>query len=435
MTSLNRRSFLRLSGAGLGTAGLAACAGTGESPSPDGAGASAGPVDTVTFWSNHPGGSKEVEQQLIDAFTEESGIAVRMVDGGANYEELAQKYNAALSGGELPDVIVASDVTWFNLALNDTLAPMDDLWEQVDVDTEGYVESLREDYEFDGQHFALPYSRSTPLFYYNKELWAAAGLEDRGPETWQEFAEWAPALLEANGGKAPMALADGSNYLDWYFQGMAWAFGGAYSEEWEPKFTDPATIEAGQFLQEQVRAGHIQISNDPASQFSSGQAACLLESTGTLGGLADTATFEYGTAFLPGPPPACPTGGAGLAIANGIDDARKEAAMKFIAFMTNTDNTVTFSQATGYMPVRADAIDTDETQAYLEENPNFRTALEQLPLTQSQDYARVFVPGGGARIGAALDRITTGGEDVETVFAALAEETTTVYERDIEPKL
>ena len=110
--------------------------------------------------------------------------------------------------------------------------------------------------------------------------------------------------------------------------------------------------------------------------------------------------------------------------------------MQLIAFLTNTENTVTFSQATGYMPARKDALEAPETEAYLQENPNARTALEQLEAnTQSQDYARVFLPGGGARIGAGLDRITIGGEDVQTVFQELADESQTVYERYIEPQL
>jgi len=79
----------------------------------------------------------------------------------------------------------------------------------------------------------LPYSRSTPLFCCNKEMWSKAGLPDRGPETWDEFAEWAPKLATAAGAdKNAIVLADGSNYLDWYFQGMIWSMGGAYSKEW-----------------------------------------------------------------------------------------------------------------------------------------------------------------------------------------------------------
>jgi sn-glycerol 3-phosphate transport system substrate-binding protein len=432
MNPLDRRRFLQLTGLTLGAAGLSACAGTGGTEdSGDG-----GPVETLTMWSNHPGESKPVETQLLDAFTAESGIAVNLVTAGATYEEVAQKFNAALSGGELPDLVVASDVTWFNFALNEAITPMNDLWSTVDLDVDGYVDSLVADYEFEGQNYALPYARSTPLFYYNKQMWSAAGLPDRGPETWAEFAEWAPRLASANPGVPPMALPDGSNYLDWHFQGMIWTFGGAYSEEWKPTFTAPESLEAGRYLQDRFKQGHLAINNDPNSVFGAGQAASLLQSTGSLGGLSETAGFDFGTAFLPGPPPGCPTGGAGLAIPQRISDERKEKAMQLLAFLTNTENTVTFSQATGYMPARKDALEAPETQTFLEQNPNARTALEQLEAnTQSQDYARVFLPGGGARIGAGLDRITIGGQDVQTVFQDLADESQTVYERDIEPQL
>jgi len=434
MSASGRRPLLRLTGAAtIAALALSGCAGTGSSD--DGGESGGGPVETLTFWSNHPGESTAIETELLEAFEAESGIEVNLVTAGASYEEVAQKFNAALSGGELPDVVVASDVTWFNFALNDAITPMDELWSTVDVDSEGYVDSLREDYAFEDQHYALPYARSTPLFYYNKAMWSAAGLPDRGPETWEEWAEWAPKLASANAGIAPMVLPDGSNYLDWYFQGMVWTFDGSYSDEWEMTFTSDETIEAGQFLQDQYEQQHIAISNDANNQFGAGQAAALMQSTGSLKGLTGAAQFEIGTAFLPGPTPGCPTGGAGLAIPERISDERKEAAMELIEFMTNTENTVKFSQETGYMPVQKAAVDDPDMKAYLDQNPNFRTALEQLEVTSSQDYARVLLPGGGARIGAGLDRITIGGEDVETVFEQLGEESQTVYERDIEPKL
>lgn len=435
MTELDRRTFLRLAGLGLGAVGLAACAGTQSTAPNRNKGRGGGKVDTLTFWSNHPGGSKPIETELLAAYKAQGGPTVQLIDAGATYEELAQKFNAALTGGDLPDVIIVSDVTWFNFALNKAITPMDELWSAANVETDGYVTSLREDYLFEKQHFALPYARSTPLFYYNKKMWSAAGLPDRGPETWQEFAEWAPRLAAANPKIAPMTVPDGRNYLDWYFQGMIWTFGGSYSKEWEPTFTAPGSLKAGEFLQEQVRQQHIAITNDANNQFGAGQAASLLQSTGSLRGLTGTAKFDFGTAFLPGPRPGCPTGGAGVAIPNGISDERKEAAMRFIAFLTNTDNTLKFTQATGYMPVRKDAITHPETEAYLQKTPNARTALEQLAVTAPQDHARVFVPGGGARIGGGLDRVTTGRENVQTVFQGLSDETKKVYERDIKPKL
>lgn len=298
------------------------------------------------------------------------------------------------------------------------------------------METLIEDYNYDGKHYGVPYSRSTPLMYwYTADLEAAGLPTDRGPETWQEFAEdWAPALKEATG-KPALTVADGSNYLDWYFQGAFWTFGGGYSDEWDLKFTDPKTIEAATFLQDMVAEGHISVVKDSANEFGIGNACGLLESTGSLGGLKESASGDFVTTYLPGPKPGTTTGGAGLAIPDGISDERKKTAVKFIDFITNTENTITFTQATGYMPVRTDASEVPAQAAYLEENPNAKTAIAQLDEnTKPQDYARVFINGGGAAIGGALDRIVAG-QDVTEVMTKLQSDLQATYDRDIEPHL
>jgi sn-glycerol 3-phosphate transport system substrate-binding protein len=159
----------------------------------------------------------------------------------------------------------------------------------------------------------------------------------------------------------------------------------------------------------------------------------MVQSTGSLGGVAKAAKFSFGTAFLPGDGN-CPTGGAGVAIPMGISDERKKNALKFIEFLTNADNTVTFTQATGYMPVRKSALDNQSEKDFLAKNPNAKTAVDQLPKTRSQDHARVFVPGGGARIGKALDQVAQGA-DVAATFASLNAETQGVIDSQIKAKL
>lgn len=49
-----------------------------------------------------------------------------------------------------------------------------------------------------GVTYWIPFARSTPIFYYNRDAWAEAGLPDHGPETWNEFAEWAPKTRAAS---------------------------------------------------------------------------------------------------------------------------------------------------------------------------------------------------------------------------------------------
>ena len=50
------------------------------------------PADSITFWSNHPGGSIDIERDLIAAFEEETGISVELVTAGANYEEVSERF-------------------------------------------------------------------------------------------------------------------------------------------------------------------------------------------------------------------------------------------------------------------------------------------------------------------------------------------------------
>src|SRR5699024_6205880 len=210
---------LGLLGASAATVTVAGCAGAGgddSSGDTGGSGGGGGDTGTITFWSNHPGDSKDVEEQLIDTFQKENpGLSVNLVDGGKHYEEVPQKLHAALTGNDVPDVVVVSDVTWFNFALNDQLTPLDDLFAEAGVDTGSYVDALFGDYELQGKTYGLPFARSTPLFYYNKQIWEQAGLPDRGPERRGQVMGWAPRTQDAvGGGKHGDATDDGPSPPD-----------------------------------------------------------------------------------------------------------------------------------------------------------------------------------------------------------------------------
>jgi sn-glycerol 3-phosphate transport system substrate-binding protein len=435
MADLTRRGFLATSLAAT-AAFAAACSGSGGgSGSSTNSGGSGGDIK-LQFLSNHPGSSKALEQAIIDDFQKaNSGITIELLDGGKDYEEVAQKFQTSLTGGTKPDIIVVSDVTWFNFALNKQIEPLDDLFAGAGLNPGDYVDSLLGDGKFDGKFYTIPFARSTPLFYYNKDVWKKAGLEDRGPKDWDEFAAWAPRIQEAAGGdKKAIVLADSANYIDWVFEGWNWSKGGAYSDGWDLKFTTPESIAAAQQLKDVIGKWG-RITSKPENDFGAGLAAVTLQSTGSLKTITTTAKFEVGTAFLPGPEgKSCPTGGAGVAIAAGIAPERKAAAMKFIEFLTNTKNSSTFSQGTGYMPVRKSAVDDPSMKAFIEKNPNFGTAVKQLPRTRSQDNARVFVPGGGRDIGQALQQITSGG-DPAAVLGALQTTIQGKIDSQIKPKL
>ena len=323
---------------------------------------------------------------------------------------------------------------WFKFYIAKALQPPDELLASEHVDTTDYVDVLLNEGVRQGHTYWVPFARSTPLFYYNKDLWAAAGLPDRGPDTWDEMMEWAPKLVKKEGSEIKQAgfgHPSAASYIAWNFQGVAWQFEGAYSKpDFTMTMTDANTVEAGTFYGDTVnKMGWAVYSADVQKDFVTGVAASTIMSTGSMGGVLDTADFEVGTAFLPKKKQfGCCTGGSGMAILAGVPAEKQAAAMRWIAFATGEKGTTYWSKTTGYMPVRKSAVNGEEIQAYFKEQPTFKTAVDQLPKTQPQDAARVFVPNGDQIIGKGLERIIVSKEDTATVFADVNKELETAAE-------
>ncbi len=387
------------------------------------------PAEEITFWTNHPGGSQDIENELIEEFTEETGIEVNVVTSGANYEETSQRFQTAQGNAEA-DIVVLSDATWFPNYLNDSLMPVDDLLEAAEVDTSGYVEALYEDYLYEDAHYGVPYARSTPLFYYNADHYEEAGIE-APPESWEEVAEVSEQLMDAGVANSAFTFPPQDEYPAWWMANMAWGWGGAWSDEWDfSPVSSQETVEAIQFAQDATDEWANVASGDPADEFSAGATSQIVQSTGSLGGILESAEFEVGTAFLPDGPAAegeTPTGGAGLMIASDSTPERQLAAAMFAGHMSSADSTTKFSEATGYVPVHVDA---DMSEVYAD-TPQFETAVNQLERARVQDHARLFVPGGDLALSQALQEILTSDADVEETLQGVQSELESIYESDL----
>lgn len=374
----------------------------------------------VLFWSAFGGKNGEVEQEVIKRFNESQQDVVVEYQFQGTYEETAQKVIAALQARQAPDIAVLSEANWFRFYANQYLAAMDEFIAAEELDTTDYVESFLTEGQRQGKQWWMSFARSTPLFYYNKQMWQAAGLEDRGPKTYTEFAEWGPKLVKRDGSKVSQwgfLHAPAVDYLSWPFQGTIWAFGGAYSDEdFTVRITEPNAIKAAEWLRSTVTGGWSAPSQDRTTDFENGVTASIMQSTGQIGRITTNTAgkFEFGTAFLPSEMnPGCPTGGAGLGILSTSPTEKQQAAFKYIAFATSPEITTFWSQNTGYMPVRKSAGESPEMQTFYETNPNFRTAVEQLATTKPQDPARRFIPAGDRIIGDGLEQITVNQAEVQ----------------------
>ncbi len=435
----SRRALLKSLAGVASLALLSACQGGGQSstaPTAAPAAASGGAATTaparvaetgsgvkVTFWGAFGGHNADVLQQLVQRFNDAQKDVQVTLENQNTYEDLAAKLTTALQAKNAPEVVQLSDVWWFKFYLNKTLAPLNDLMVGASIKPTDYVDVFYKESERNGQQVWLPFARSTPIFYYNKDAWQKAGLPDRGPKSWDEFTkDFVPKLKSQ--GQVVHALGGAASYAAWVFQGMVWQFGGAYSDpDFIIRIAEPGAVKAGELWRSAVKEGWAVASKTPNTDFDSGAALSYMDSTAGIAGHESAAKFGVGTAFLPEGPAGfgCCTGGSGLAIVASTPAEKQQAAMKWIGHATGTD-TVFWSQNTGYMPVRNAALTGPETQEFFKTHPNFKTSVDQLPKTKPQDSARELIPNGDQIIGKGLERITTNSEDPATVLKDVAEQ-------------
>jgi sn-glycerol 3-phosphate transport system substrate-binding protein len=105
----------------------------------------------------------------------------------------------------------------------------------------------------------------------------------------------------------------------------------------------------------------------------------IFTSTAFLNYMTENAKFKVGTAFLPARVKAAvPTGGTYFVLMKDAPTPQKEAGWAFIKWMTDPEQTISLSKATGYMPVRLSAINSAGMQSFYKDNPNYKVALDQL---------------------------------------------------------
>lgn len=186
------------------TLALAGCSSVGTSPAPGGAtttgGGDAGASGTITLagWSL---ASTPEFQKLADTFNATNPdyeIEVKEYDA-TNYDT---QMIADLSAGTAPDIYVQKNLkNFFTYEDGDQLMDVSDVAGELTDDVKGLAA-----YEVDGATYAIPYRQDGWLLYYNKDLFAAAGVaEPDGSWTWDDYAATAEELttkLQAAGSDA-----------------------------------------------------------------------------------------------------------------------------------------------------------------------------------------------------------------------------------------
>lgn len=435
---LTRRGALGL-GLAAGMTSLTSCLGTGAGEGtvfdqPDGdIPAKFKDRTRVVLWSAFTAHNGEVFQKIIDDFHESQDEIFCEIQTFDGYDSVESKLAASLQAKQVPDIVTFSDVVWNRFFLAETLEPLSGYFDD-DFGKDQFHEKFVEEGTVRGDLWWLPYARSTPLFYYNKEVFSEVGLPDRAPKTYAEYREWAEELqgYEKGGSKVWTRSYNGGD--DWYFSGAAWAFGGGYSDGLRTKFLSDETIAALEFDQDFIDNGFGRLSSEPQGDFISGVSATYMDSTGALTGIDEAAAFDYGCGFLPEQEATgVPTGGAGLSMMRYSSQDRKDAAWEVIKYLSTGGATVDWTLGTGYLPSTKDARESPKTAQRNKENLNYQVAIEQLEIAQGPDMVRRYVPECVAEANTMIQAVYSGASDARSALKTVNQNLEPAIDR-IEPR-
>jgi len=336
---------------------------------------------TIEYWQYDYKSKTELVNQLIKEFqTANPNITINHVV--FPYEQYNEKVAAAVSAGKGPDVI--------NLYYG---------WLPKYVDS-GYLQPLPEDAfpaatiekeffpvvkagQMDGKYYVLPTAVRTLAMLYNVDLFKAANIAEP-PKTWDELVDQAKKLTkrDANG-----QLEQVGFYFNVGGQGHNWfrevlirqAGGQPQSADYKKiAWSTPEGLKAFKWwveLQTVHKVGEIGFMTDDVTAFKNGKAAMDVDGSFRLGNLKDV-PFEFRSAPLPVGPDGKQYTMASF-WANGLtkkaQGAQKEAAIKWMKFLTQPDTMERWTKAIGELPARP------EVAEKFKDDPKMAGFIQGLP--------------------------------------------------------
>ena len=334
----------------------------------------------------------EVVDKMIDGFDQEyPGITVNAIYAG-NYDDTRVRAISAIQSGDPAQLSVLFSIDVYELLEQDLIVAFDDVV-QSDEDRawlDSFYPALMANSKVDGKVWGVPFQRSTIVLYYNKDMFAEAGLDPESPPTtWEEMVEAAKALRKDNRWGL---MVPSTGYPYWMFQAFAIQNGVELmsADGTETNFDDPKVVEALEFWRS-LAADHGVMPEGTIEwgtlrqAFVQGETAMMWHTTGNLTAVRNEAGFEFGVAMLPGnAQPGSPTGGGNFYLFKGSSEVEQQASLKLVKYMTAPERAAEWSIATGYVGISPASYETEALKSYAEEFPAAVVARDQLEVAVAE---------------------------------------------------
>jgi len=346
----------------------------------------------ITWWHAMSGSRLKVVNKIVSDFNaSHPGIELTALYTGT-YAETLTKYVAAYRSKTAPNLMQSYEVGTQQMLSSGAIIPVYKIPGMVDEtwDWAQYVIPITNYYSTAGNLWSMPFNSSTAMLYYNKDLFAKAGLNpERPPMTWAEVESYGKKLLASGAVKHVMSFGWPGWMLEQQFaihnqlfannengrKGMATRvlfngkFGVKVLDTWRKLAKENIFLYGG-----------AEYSANAA--FQSGQIAMLLQSTSSLSGIEKGSSFRVGTGFLPRlegyPRGNSVIGGASLWVTKGQSKEQLRAVWAFLKYLAQPKLAVEWHKGTGYFPAVNAAVQELLGEGWFSKDQNYLTAFLQV---------------------------------------------------------
>lgn len=363
------------------TLGLAACGngsqGNSESPAPGGetGGSSSGTVE-LNLWSFNVGGFAEASnwEPIIAAFNEQNPN-IKITVTPINYQDGDQKLTSAITAGTGPDIIFEGPERIVgNYAREGLMVDLSDLWETGGSDIAEGISSVS---QLDGTYYMYPLSVAAHCMAINYDVFEAAGAlqyidEDTRTWTTDNFVKAMEAVRDAAAAGTVNVATPGIIYCGAQGgdQGTRALVNNLYSDYYVNEdgtsylANSENNVKALKLLQDMVNNGSMSAN---ASFAAADELQAFANQTCAVSfcwNYSNYTQYAEQTQFTPfamafpsddGKPELEMAGPYGFGVFNNKDEAKIEAAKKFVQFVCDDQTTgIEAVKTTGFFPVHAD---------------------------------------------------------------------------------
>lgn len=409
---------------------------TAEVPEIEMADASEVDKTTISFWHSMGGVNGQAIDTLVQKFNDENeyGITVEAEYQGS-YDDALNKLKSEQIGNMGADLVQVYEIGTRFMIESGWIVPMQSMVNADEYDTSVLESNLAAYYTINDMLYSMPFNSSTPLMYYNKDMFDAAGITEI-PDSLESIAQIGDKLLDS-GAQEVMSLG----IYGWFFeqfigkQGLEYANNGNGRTEAATAVAFDENGAAANILNEWKNlydlgyAPNVGKGGDAGlADFSAGKSAITLGSTASLKQILQDVDgkFEVGTAYFPKVKSTdeggVSIGGASLWALDNNDPKKLRATWEFVKFLISPESQAFWNAETGYFPVNVDAHDEDVFKENIEKYPQFETAIDQLHDSAPQYAGALLSVFSEARaiVESEIESMLNGNETVDEAVDSMA---------------